>query len=921
MSEIYNRLYYENYDVGVGKVDYRDSKYTKGNLERVAKRIVEDWHPKTVLDAGCAMGHLVAAMRDMGVEAYGIDISEYAIEQVREDIRPYCAAQSLDQPFPEHFPKHFDLIFSAEVLEHIYEENIDSVIENIGTSADVFLFCSTPDDLEDPTHVNVRQPEYWAKLMAKHGMYHRVDYDASFLTPYAMAFVHQDNIPRLVEDYERRLRLCDWEKQKLTATFEREKGVWQEAEATSKAKLEQLQTELNATIEQQRDRLADYASQITQFKRDHAIAERTRKQAQKLSHEVERLRAIEKAYHATRTSFAWKLTKPLRVLMDFMKKILHKGKTAFRLFGKGVKSLVRDGFKVTWHRVRHRTNSLYQFQKFMQQDQIDETQLEQQRTVVFDRDITISIVVPLYNTPERFLSELIESVQAQTYSKWQLCFADGSDAEHGKVGSVVASYQENDARILYQKLSGNLGIAGNSNAALSMATGEYIALLDHDDILPPNALFECMVAITEQDADFVYTDEMVFQGTIDHPTFIHLKPDFSIDMLRSQNYICHLSVFSAELQRKVGDFSEQHNGSQDYDLILRLTEQAKRIVHIPKILYYWRNHEGSVASDVSVKPYCMESAKRAISDHLERMHLKGEVVDSKILSTYKVNYKIEGDPLVSILIPSKDHVDDLEICVSSILERSEYYHYEIIIIENNSEELQTFDYYEGLKKRDSRIRVIYWDGPFNYSAINNFGASEAKGEYLLLLNNDVEVITPRWIQEMLMFAQRKDVGAVGAMLYYPDDTIQHAGVVIGLGGGAGHSHKGFPRGSSGYVHRLTIAQNYSACTAACLMVSRDAWNAVQGLDEKFAVAFNDVDFCLRLREAGYLIVFTPYAELYHYESKSRGYEETVEKRARFGREKQLLQSRWRNLMLEGDPYYNPNLTLDREDFSLNIRPD
>ena len=242
MSEIYNRLYYENYDVGVGKVDYRDSKYTKGNLERVAKRIVEDWHPKTVLDAGCAMGHLVAAMRDMGVEAYGIDISEYAIEQVREDVRPYCAAQSLDQPFPEHFPKHFDLIFSAEVLEHIYEENIDSVIENIGASADVFLFCSTPDDLEDPTHVNVRQPEYWAKLMAKHGMYHRVDYDASFLTPYAMAFVHQDNIPRLVEDYERRLRLCDWEKQKFTATFEREKGVWQEAEAASKAKLEQLHT-------------------------------------------------------------------------------------------------------------------------------------------------------------------------------------------------------------------------------------------------------------------------------------------------------------------------------------------------------------------------------------------------------------------------------------------------------------------------------------------------------------------------------------------------------------------------------------------------------------------------------------------------------------------------------------------------------
>lgn len=912
MSEIYNRSYYENYDVGIDKVDYSKSKYTKDNLEQVAKRIVEDWRPKTVLDAGCAMGHFVAAMRDMGVEAYGVDISKYAIENVREDIKPYCVAQSITKPLPENFPKKFDIVFSAEVLEHIYEDEVEDAIANIANAADVFLFCSTPDDIEDPTHVNVRQPEYWAKLMAKHGMYRRLDYNAEFLTPYAMAFIHNDNFPRQVEDYERNLRIAIAEKGKVENVLKETTDSYQE-------QLKELKESTDEIIRSQQDRLSDYALEASQFSRERARWKKMKAQLDKMSKEVSRLRDIEVAYHATRISFAWKITKPLRVLMDIIKIVLRKFKTAVRLFGKGIKSLFKDGFRATWHKVRHRGVALYQFREFMKQTKVSNEELDRQRRAVFNKDITISIVVPLYNTPEDFLSELIESVQGQTYPKWTLCFADGSDAEHDKVSSIVAKYQKEDSRILYKRLTENKGIAGNSNEALSMATGEYIALLDHDDILPPNALYECMRVIEEQGADFIYTDEMVFAENIDNPTFVHLKPDFSIDMLRSQNYICHLSVFSSELQKKVGGFSENHNGSQDYDLILRLTEQAKNIVHIPKVLYYWRNHAGSVASDVSVKPYCMESAKLAISDHLERMNLEGEVVDSKILSTYKINYAIKGEPLISILIPSKDHTDDLELCISSILERSDYYNYEIIVIENNSVDLQTFDYYESLKKRDSRIRVINWDGSFNYSAINNFGATHALGEYYLLLNNDVEILSPRWLHEMLMFAQRSDVGAVGAMLYYPDDTIQHAGVVVGLGGGAGHSHKGYPRGSVGYVHRLTIAQNYSACTAACLMVKKEAWDKVGGLDEKFVVAFNDVDFCLRLREAGYLIVFTPYAELYHYESKSRGYETTPEKKARFAREKQMLQSRWKKIMEEGDPFYNPNLTIDYEDFSLKIR--
>ena len=535
-------------------------------------------------------------------------------------------------------------------------------------------------------------------------------------------------------------------------------------------------------------------------------------------------------------------------------------------------------------------------------------------STVFDKDIKFSIVVPLYNTHIKFLRQMIDSVIMQTYTNWQLCLADGSDNEHGYVGEYVKSIA--DERICYKKLEKNLGIADNTNECIALADGDYIALFDHDDLLHPSALFEIMKAICEKNADFIYTDEVTFIGKPNNITIYNFKPDYSPDTLRSYNYICHFTAFSKSLLDSVGGFNKEYDGSQDYDLILRLTERAKNIVHIPKALYFWRSHKASVASDVSAKPYVIDSAKRALSAHIERLGLVGRVEDSIVPTTYRIQYDIIGEPLISIIIPNKDHIEDLEKCLNSVYGKSTYKNFEVIVVENNSVESKTFEYYKILESKYNNLKIVTWKREFNYSAINNFAVKTTRGEYVLLLNNDIEVITPDWIEQMLMFAQRSDVGAVGAKLYYDDNTIQHAGVIVGLGGVAGHAHKGFAYDDPGYMARTSIVQNFSACTAACLLVRKDVYNEVGGLDEDYAVAFNDIDFCMSIRKAGYLIVFTPYAEFYHYESKSRGLEDTAEKRARFNGEVIRFQSRWSKELEKGDPYYNPNLSLDSEDFAL-----
>ncbi len=535
----------------------------------------------------------------------------------------------------------------------------------------------------------------------------------------------------------------------------------------------------------------------------------------------------------------------------------------------------------------------------------------------------ISIVVPLYNTPLNFLEELLDSVVNQTYRNWELCCVDaGQDTA---VGQHVQARAKEDPRIRYQKLTENEGIAGNTNHGFELATGDYIALLDHDDILHPCALWYTAQAIVEQGADFVYTDEATFEGKVENVVLYHFKPDFMLDNLRSNNYICHLTTFSKVLMEQAGGGERaEYNGSQDYDLFLRLTEKARKIAHIPHALYYWRSSPNSTASDISAKTYCIDAGIAALKAHYARC---GVAVDDVTLipgtpGYYKTDYTMAHPGRVSILIPTCDHMRDLETCVESIYARTTYPDFEILLIENNSKEEQTFRSYERMQKEHpDTLKVLTWQGKgFNYSALNNFGAQYATGEYLLLLNNDTEVITPGWLEEMVMYAQQKRVGCVGAKLLYPDDTIQHAGVGFGIGGVAGHLHKYFPATSDGYMGRLNYVQDVYGDTAACLLIRKEIYDEVHGLDESYAVAFNDVDFCVRVREAGYTNVFTPFAQLYHYESKSRGMEDNPEKQKRFQGEVLRFQARWGDLLAKGDPCTNPNFDIQREDFSLKILP-
>lgn len=606
----------------------------------------------------------------------------------------------------------------------------------------------------------------------------------------------------------------------------------------------------------------------------------------------------------------WKLSKPLRDAIHW----LQRTRERLGYYG-SIKGIVR---KLQSKSIERKARARYGKASFP-----DAEEARRQRETKFDTDVTFSILVPLYNTPEKFLRQAIESVLAQTYEKWQLCLADGSDDAHEEVGRICREFANADTagRISYEKLEKNEGISGNTNACLSMARGNYIALFDHDDVLHPSVLYEYMKAICGQNADYIYCDEATFHGnkSIDDMITLHFKPDFAPDNLCANNYICHFSAFKRTLLDGTELFRSQFDGSQDHDMILRLTSRAEHVVHVPKLLYYWRSHAGSVASDINAKSYAIDAAKGAVADHLRRQGWENfEITSTKAFETiFRIKYEILGNPKISIIIPNKDHLDDLKRCITSITEKSTYDNYEIIVVENNSVTDEIFAYYEELKKNPD-IHIVTYEGDFNYSAINNLGERHATGEYVLLLNNDTQVITLDWMEELLMYAQRSDVGAVGAKLYYEDNTIQHAGVVLGLGAHrtAGHSHYRVSSNNLGYMGRLCYAQDVMAVTGACLMMRRSLFEELGGLDESFAVSLNDVDLCIRAWKAGYLNVFTPFAELYHYESVSRGLDDQGEKAQRYNRESEAFRARWKELLDKGDPYYNPNFSLDRSDFAL-----
>ena len=540
--------------------------------------------------------------------------------------------------------------------------------------------------------------------------------------------------------------------------------------------------------------------------------------------------------------------------------------------------------------------------------------LEMQKSFVPQKENkTISVVTALYNTDAKFLKEYVESFLNQSYQYGQLVLADASDDAHSYVGEYVQSLERE--KIVYVKLNGNFGISGNTNLAVSYATGDYICLADHDDVLSPDALYQMAKAIEDTGADFIYSDEALFDTDWTNPIVAHFKPDFSYYYLTNCNYICHLACMKRSIFTMMGGLQSSYDGAQDHDLFLKVTEQpGVKIHHIPKVLYYWRVHAQSTSGGVGAKPYVTQNAIKALDDHLARIGVQGKAVEGKFGSTYKIDYTLTSQPLVSIIIPNKDQVPVLTKCIDSLYEKTAYKNFEVLVVENNSTEPETFEYYGKIQKEHSNLKVLYYKGGFNFSAINNFAAAQAKGEMYLLLNNDIEIISENWLGEMVSLALQKNVGIVGAMLYYPNDTVQHAGVITGLGGFAGHSHKYHPRGKSGYMFRLSCVQNLSCVTAANLLVTKQAFDAAKGLDEEFTVAFNDVDFCLRIRDMGWQVLFTPYAECYHHESISRGSDKKGEKKERFEGERNRLKGRFGASLLR-DPFYNPNLTLDMEDFS------
>ena len=586
---------------------------------------------------------------------------------------------------------------------------------------------------------------------------------------------------------------------------------------------------------------------------------------------------------------------------------------------KGLAYLKKNGVKKLMYRLRYGTyvgESDYESWLFAQR--VNEKTLNIQRNTRFSYSPKISILVATFNTKEEYLKEMIDTVVNQSYSNWELCIADGStnDFVEKYVHEHYSSYGD---KIKFQRLDQNYGISGNTNKAFEMATGDYITVYDHDDTLELDCFYEIVKALQEYRYDVLYTDEDKFDDSTKMYNDPNLKPDFSEDLLRSHNYITHLFIVNKKIVNEVGYYNSEFDGSQDYDYIFRCVEKANAVYHIPRILYHWRMHPESTAQNPENKMYCYDAGKRAIEAHYKRVGVEAtvEFLPKPMYGMYHTIYSTKDNPLVSILIPNYNHKAILKTCIDSLYNVNTYKNFEIVIVENNSTEQEIFDYYKELQSEHDNIQVVTYKGEFNYSRINNFGMKYTNGDYVLLLNNDTEVISPNALSEMVGCILRPEVGAVGAKLLYEDDTVQHAGVVIGFSGYAGHVNHGINKDDYGYMVRARINCNYSAVTAACMMVKKSVFNQVGGFDEQFVVACNDVDLCLKICKEKYLIVYNAFALWHHYESKSRGYDDaSQEKTWRFNKEVEKFQDKWKDVLINGDPFYNSNWNIQYGPFRL-----
>jgi GT2 family glycosyltransferase len=847
VPEIYDSYYFAH---GCGRPYQRDDHWMQF-FDEIAQRIIQDIQPETVLDAGCAMGFLVEGLRNADVEAWGVDISEYAIQQTHPKVQPYCWVGSVTEPFP----RNYALIVCIEVLEHLPKSDSEKALNNLCQHTDDILFSSTPQDYKEATHFNVQPPEYWAELFARNGFFRDVDFDATFITPWATRFRRRSEpVPRLVKDYERKFWL-----------------LWKE----------------NADL---RTGSVETTNQLSA--NDQTI--------QTLNAKVYHLTLKEQHLTQVLHSRSWRFMQNIQNLRLRLIPLESRRERWMNYLIQALNVLTNQGLRPLLRIVSRKARAREDYGAWLKRTAANPQELERQRDLspTLAYRPLISFLTPVFNPPPQVLREMFNSVLAQTYDQWELCIADGNSDKAG-VHAVLEEYSQRDSRIKIDYLANNLGISENTNIALNNASGEFVVLLDHDDVIAPNLLFEVVQKLNEDPAtDIFYYDEDKLSAdgkTRRDPLF---KPAWSPEMLLSANYLTH-PVIRKELVEEVKAFDPAMDGAQDWDLLLRCSEKTSRIRHIPQVLYHWRQISGSTAAQHTAKSWVFERQLNSVKNHMERLGIMDADAYFPKPGVLRVAWPTAGRR-VSIIIPTKDKADYLKKCVNSILQTTEYPDYEIILVDNGSYEPETLDFYRTLAD-EPRVRIIQYLDKFNYSAANNLGAREATGELFLFLNNDIEVLEADWLEELVRWAERPDVGVVGARLVYPDDTIQHAGVVVGMQGHASHIFWGAHEGQGSIFGSLDWYRNYSAVTGACLMTRRELFEDITGFNEAYELAFSDIEFCVQIVRKGFRVVYTPFTRLRHYEGRSRGdYIPPADIITGYGHLADMVR--------DGDPYFNPNLS-------------
>ena len=915
LSQFYDESYFENYS-SAESVSYSRAESTWTSFfSRVADRIVDDLAPSSVLDVGCALGLLVEALRDRGVDAWGIDVSAWAISQVPDELKPYCAVRSISEPLTDRY----ELITAIEVLEHLPAWAIDSAIRNLTQHTDCILLSSTASELDDITHLNVRTPDFWGAQFARHGFFRDFEYDASYISgdAWLVRRKHEPHVQDVVAGYEafnwiNRNRLQSIldvvvpERDELRQSVSELQRRVTEVDENRQNFEHRLGSALDALKEQEefytnregRRRAEVAAAHDEILRREHLLSEASARRA-----EAERLLSEARNYIA-----AMEATKVFRY------------SARLRRFYGGLRGRTTGARSAQFE---PQVNAIPPFTTYgdwvKRYDTLSEEDRASIRSAISRMTVQplISVVMPVYNTPEQFLREAIESIMGQLYPRWELCIADDCSTEP-HVGTIVREYAVRDDRIRFVRRQENGHICAASNSCLEVASGEWVTFLDHDDLLAEHALAAVVSAINENpDCGLLYSDEDVVDAE-GVPLHHYFKPDFDPLLLTGMNHLCHVITVRRDLVDEVGGFRLGTEGSQDWDLILRVTEtmEQSRVIHIPKVLYHWRRHEASTAVSLEAKPYAGNAGYEAVRQHIERTDSAASVKPLVGLGWCRVEWAIpDPAPTVTIVIPTRDG-RWLERCLTTIYRLTTYPRFHVLVVDNGSSSNTTL----GALAGETRLTVLRDEGPFNFSAINNRGVRHSQSDLVCLLNDDCEVMTPDWLDQMVGQIIQDRVGAVGAKLYYENGTVQHAGVILGIGGVGGHVHRGIDRLDIGYWGRAALPQHVSAVTAACMLVRREAWDEVGGLnEERLGIGYNDVDFCLKLGRAGWKVVWTPFAELVHHESATRGPDTEGENLARLNIEGRYMKAEWGPQLLN-DPAYNPNLTLAREDFGLAEPP-